>query len=145
MASPNHLPRHRLCLLYWFRQQLRPDWRRDRSANVQKQICTSLHGALLRGHGPGRPLRDPDAGDMVDNMGDGARHQTVEVGENRGGKERRDYSGGSCGQRLEKALEKELQAEIETHPCIQALAHIDLKPNRWIPVLSFPKLQSQEK
>lgn len=104
LARPNHLPSHRLSLRNRVRQQLRADRGCHWPADIQERVCTSLQRSVLRRHGARWTLCDLDAGDVVGDLGDGARYKTIETGEDCGGEEGRGYFGGLGGSGLEKKL-----------------------------------------
>lgn len=79
MARTNHLPGYGIRLLYRIRQQLRSNWWCYWPAVVSKHVRTTLHSALLCCHGSCGYLRDIDSGDVVGDLGHGARHEAVEA------------------------------------------------------------------
>lgn len=105
MASTNHLPSHRLRLLYRLRQQLRSNRRCHRASDFQKQICARIYCSIRRGYGPCSSLRDFNSGDVVGDLGHRARHEATEAGQNCRREERRGHSGGCCRQGFEASLE----------------------------------------
>lgn len=71
--------RHGVCLLNRHREQLRADWRCDRTADLPQSVCAQIHGSLCRDDDPGRCLYRDDAVDVVGDEEDGAVDPEVEA------------------------------------------------------------------